>query len=299
MKRIGIDVGGSHIGTGLVENGTILFQKEKDLSEKDRDNIREVLIDTIVGDIKEILKENNLKPGEIERIGIAIPGGVANNKIIYAMNLNLDGLEIIDKLKQHIQIPIVMKNDAKCAAIAEKTRGAMKDYKDCLFLCLGTGVGGAVYIKGELLEAKRMSGFELGHMVIDPTGERCGCGRNGCFETFCSMKRLKKKIVTTFKLNQTLSGEEVQQYIRSNLENPTLTQILEEFLDYLTIGISNLIYIFEPEIICIGGSFVYYEDLLLDKLQSKINTMNQRNKDIIIKTAKFKNNAGIIGASEI
>ena len=75
-----------------------------------------------------------------------------------------------------------IKNDAKCAALAEKNYGSMKKYDDCIFLCLGTGIGGAAFLKGELLEPKRFSGFEFGHMIINKNGKECSCGKKGCFE---------------------------------------------------------------------------------------------------------------------
>jgi len=194
-----------------------------------------------------------------------------------------------------------IKNDAKCAALAEKNYGSMKKYNDCIFLCLGTGIGGAAFLKGELLEPKRFSGFEFGHMIINKNGKKCSCGKNGCFETYSSIRAFKKNIADALGIADDFSG----QYLRENLldlNNIEIKKVVEEFVENLCIGISNLIDIFEPEIVVLGGSFSHYEknhpvyQMLLDKInetQSRFNKIAPPK----IELAKLKNNAGIIGST--
>lgn len=192
-----------------------------------------------------------------------------------------------------------MQNDAKCAAIAEKQWGSLKEYDDALFLILGTGVGGAVFLQGELLVPKRYSGFEVGHMVIEKNGTKCNCGRKGCFEVYGSMKRLKQKMKQEFNLNS-IEGKEIKEFILKNKENEKIETIINNYIENLTIGISNLINIFEPEVISIGGSFAYYKEILLEKLENKLLEKTELyNKDKIPKIvmAELKNDAGIIGAA--
>ena len=193
----------------------------------------------------------------------------------------------------------MLQNDAKCAAIAEKQWGSLKEYDDALFLILGTGVGGAVFLQGELLIPKRYSGFEVGHMVIEKNGEQCNCGRKGCFEVYGSMKRLKQKIKVEFGLNS-IDGKEIKEFIIKNKDNEILNKILDTYIENLTTGIANLINIFEPEAISIGGSFAHYKEILLEKLENKLLQKTELyNKDEIPKIviAKLKNDAGIIGAA--
>ena len=204
-------------------------------------------------------------------------------------------------LRKNFSNQMILRNDAKCAAMAEKVYGAMKDYKDGVFLCLGTGIGGAVFMDGKLLEPKRYSGFEMGHMVINKGGRLCSCGKKGCFETYSSIRAFKKNVADALGIADDFSG----QYLRENLldlNNIEIKKVVEEFVENLCIGISNLIDIFEPEIVVLGGSFSHYEknhpvyQMLLDKineLQSRFNKVAPPK----IELAKLKNNAGIIGAT--
>ena len=293
--KIGIDLGGSHIAIGLVdENGKIIEKVEKNIK----------LNDNLISEIEPFIIENImqfklLKP--IEMIGIAIPGTVSNNKIVKAVNLGINDYNLASRLKEILNIDVKLKNDAKCAALAEKKYGELNQYQDSIFLSIGTGVGGAVIFNGKLLEAKNVPGFEFSHIVIQKNGTLCNCGKRGCFETYASMKRLKEKISKEFNLN-TIEGEKTKKFILQNENNPTLKYIINNYIQDLAIGISNIINIFEPEAICLGGSFAYFEDIFVEPLKKALiegDLLFNKRCDIIIKLAKFKNDAGIIGATLI
>ena len=298
--KIGVDVGGSHVGIGIVNaTGNLLLKKEKDYDKK-QDDMSNIVLNTIIEIIKEIIQENNINLEEIESIGIAFPGTVSETSVIKAENLGIENYEVVKKIQKEFNVPIYLENDAKCAAIAEKELGSLKKYEDSVFLIVGTGIGGAVFLDGKLLKPKRFSGFEVGHMVINKNGIECNCGRKGCFETYCSMRRLKEKISKEFDLN-TIDGIKIREFIEQNQENDKLNKILDEYIQDLQIGIANLINIFEPQAISIGGSFGHYE-ILLKRLQDKINEKTELyNKEQIPKilTADLKNDAGIIGAATI
>ena len=298
--KIGIDVGGSHIGLGIVnQDGKIIYKKEKDYPIH-KEDMSEIVINTIIELIQELVKENGIDIEEIESIGIAVPGTVSKGVIVKADNLGIKKLEIEKKLKQVYDIPIFLQNDAKCAAIAEKNFGSLKEYNDSMFLIIGTGIGGAVFLGGELLKPKRYSGFEVGHMVIGANEKKCGCGRMGCFETYGSMKRFKQKIQTEFKLPD-IDGKRIKEFIIKNEDNEKLKNIVDKYIDDLAIGITNLINIFEPEAVSLGGSFAYYEDILLNKLGKRIiekkELFNREGKIPKFVVAQLKNDAGIIGAA--
>lgn len=215
-------------------------------------------------------------------------------------NLHIKEFDLQTKLEEKYNKNIKIRNDGKCASLAEKKYGAMKDYDDCVFVNIGTGIGGAVFINGKLLEPKRYSGFEVGHMTLVKDGIQCTCGKKGCFERYCSIKSLKNRITKTLNIDSTdISG----QYLRENIMVKYHDQVqddINDFIDYLRIGICNLIDIFEPEIICFGGSFSYYEGHpVLNKLIEEINKPNTTFNDAKPKivTAFFKNDAGIIGAT--
>lgn len=300
--KIGIDIGGSHIAVGLIDNGNIIDKKEKDIKNIDRQNIKTFLIDTIVKSINQILKENKITIREIEKIGIAAPGTIKNEIIIKATNLGIEDFNIINELQKYFNVEISIRNDAKCATIAEKQYGSMKKYNDFVYLCLGTGIGCGIFMNNQLLQPKKYEGFELGHTVIEKDGIMCSCGKNGCWEQYASMKAFKQSLTSKLNLAKTTSSHTLLQLIENQKENrktsKIINKVIDEYIENLALGIENIINIFEPEAICIGGSFVYYKEILLKKLKNKLKEKNSTfNNDIPkIICAKLQNDAGIIGA---
>lgn len=297
--KIGIDIGGSHIGIGLIDNSEIVASKEKNFNREDRKEIEKTIMNSIQEMITELLEEQNLKIEMIELIGIAAPGTISNGTIVKAGNLKLENFKIVSELKKIYKNKIQMRNDGKCAALAEKKYGAMENYRDCVFLNIGTGIGGAAFLGGRLLEPKRYSGFEFGHMVVNQGGRQCQCGKKGCFEAYSSIKALKMKVTEALDMDSDISG----QYLREELlvkDDPRVKEAIEVFLEYLKTGIGNLIDIFEPEVVCLGGSFAYYEGnpilaQLIEKMKQNNATFNGGELPKIV-TAKLKNDAGMIGA---
>ena len=297
--KIGIDLGGSHVGVGIIEDANLLISKDKIFTPEDKENIENAIVKYIDELINEVLQEQGMSIDQIEKIGVAAPGTVAGG-CITSYNLGLKGFNLQAILEQKYTQPIRVKNDGKCAALAEKVYGSMKEFDDCLFMNIGTGIGGAVFIDGKLLEPKKYSGFELGHMVVNKGGRHCSCGKQGCLEAYASIKALKNKVTETLDMDSDISG----QYLREELlikDHPGVQEDLEVFLDYLTVGVCNYIDIFEPEVICFGGSFSYYEgNPILDRLIAKIvdpkNRFNQGEPPKVV-TATYKNDAGIIGAT--
>ena len=295
--KIGIDLGGSHIGIGLVdENGNIIKKEEKFFNSQNISEIEKIIEEFITEQVMQISLIY-----DIQSIGIAIPGTVSENKIIKAVNLGIEDYDLAKRLKEVLHIDVKLKNDAKCAALAEQKYGELSQYDNCIFLCIGTGVGSAVIFDRKLLEPKGVPGFEISHTIIQKNGLLCNCGKRGCFETYASLKRFKEKISKEFNINS-MNGEVIRDFIRKNNNDPRLKYMLNNYIEDLSIGISNIINIFEPEAICIGGSFAEYEDILYEPLKQSIldgNLLFNKRNDIIIKHAKLKNDAGIIGATLI
>lgn len=298
--KIGIDIGGSHIAVGLVENGKIIIKKEKDITNTDKQNIEGFLIESIVQYINEILDEENIKINDIEKIGIASPGTIKNGVIIKATNLGIKNFNIISELKKYFNINITIKNDGKCATLAEKEYGSVQQYSDIVYLCLGTGIGTGVIMNNKLLEPKRYEGFELGHTVIEKDGILCTCGKKGCLEQYASMRAFKQSLISTLNLDKNINGSDLLEILKNKKEDVHVNKIIDEYINNLALGIENIINIFEPEAICIGGSFVYYKEILLEKLENKLKEKNATfNNETIpdIVCAKLQNDAGIIGAT--
>ncbi len=291
--KIGIDLGGSHIGIGVVdEKGNIICKEEKYIVEKT--NIEKQIEEFVIEKVMQMQLTN-----EVDEIGMAVPGTISNNKIIKAVNLGIENYDIVSKLEGILKLPMRLRNDAKCAALAEQKYGELAEYKNSIFLCIGTGIGGAVIFNGKLLEAENVPGFEFSHTIINKNGTLCNCGKRGCFETYASFKRFKEKIAKEFNLG-TIDGDTIKSFLKENSEEPRLKYMINNYIEDLSIGISNIINIFEPEAICIGGSFAEYEDILKTPLKKALlegNLLFNKRDDIIIKHAKFKNDAGIIGAT--
>lgn len=291
--KIGVDIGGSHVAIGIVEKNEILNKTEVEINS----NIIEIekfIINYILKYIEMVGKKET-----IELIGIATPGNAKNGIIYEIVNLGIKEFNITKELKQYYNIPIIVRNDAKCAALAEKEYGSLKKYEDAVFLCLGTGIGAGVFLDNKLLIPKRNMGFEIGHMIIEKDGKHCNCGKAGCFETYCSMKRFKQNIKEILKLEPELEGKELLKIIEANKENFDVEKKINEYIQNLIIGLSNITDIFEPQAIAIGGGFVHYKNILYSKLleeyYNKKYVFNKKNMPKI-KLASLGNDAGIIGS---
>lgn len=293
--KIGIDLGGSHIAIGVVDNKGFIIEKiEKRLMQKEKKNIKNSIESYIINNVKELTNKYR-----VTEIGIAVPGTINGTEIVKSVNLGVENYNLVQNLKKEIDLPIKIKNDAKCAAIAEAKIGALKQYKRSVFLTLGTGIGGAVVIDGNLLNTGDLPGCEFGHMIIQKDGIKCNCGKNGCFEKYASMKAFKTNLRKALGLDEATRGQELLDMIRKNPEDEKINVVVDEFIEYLSIGISNLVNVFEPEAIGIGGSFVYFADVLLERLKQNIKNkeylFNER-EELIIVPAALGNDAGIIGS---
>ena len=287
--KIGIDIGGNHIAIALIDGEKIIQKIEKDITNEVKLDIENFLIHNI----KNAVQQLKQKCQEIELIGISICGIVKNNIIIKSPNLSIEKLDIVNKL--NFDIPVIIRNDTKCAGLAEVKYGSLQDTSEALFLTIGTGIGGAYYLQGKTLEPKRGSGLEVGHMVIEKNGCPCKCGRFGCFEQYASISALKRDVINTLKIEKSITGIELLNILKEEQDKQEIKDIIDNYTDYLSIGLSNLINILEPEKISIGGSFVYYKEILLQKTIDKLCIYNNETTPEIV-TAKLKNDAGIIGS---
>lgn len=293
--NVGIDIGGSHVGLGVVDNNGKIVKKAGKIINPRIPNYKKVLETFIINTIKDL--ENEFK---IEHIGVGAPGIVKANRIEYCINLNLVNYNLAGILKKNFpNARITVNNDAKCAALAEKNVGALKDYKNAVFLCIGTGIGGAAFYRDKLINPNRCSGFEFGHIIINTDGRNCNCGNRGCFEQYCSLKKLKGTIKRKFNLERNCEGEKLLTFIKSHKKDEDMQNILREYIDNLCIGLSNIVNILEPDVICLGGGFAGYKDVLLKPLEKRFYSAKylfyKKNPPKIV-IAQLENDAGIIGS---
>ena len=304
--KIGIDIGGSHIGIGVVDkNGKIVEKIEKRLTVVEKKNIKKSIEEYIISNSLEFMKKY-----KVQSIGIAMPGTAIDGVVLSSGNVGIKNYNLIEKLQEKIDLPITIRNDAKCAAIAENTYGVLKGYDRSIFLTLGTGIGGAAFIDGKLLTAGNRPGYEFGHMVIQKDGIECTCGRKGCFERYASMKVFKDNLRKALGIDATTRGEELLKIIREtklgDKDYEAIQNTIDDFVDNLSLGLVNLINIFEPQVIGIGGSFIHFEDVFLEKLRESVHggqslcahcVIGDSPFVPIIRPAVLGNDAGIIGAT--
>ena len=292
--KIGIDIGGSHIGVGLVnEKYEVVDKIDYVWNIDEKKNIYQTMENYCIKFIEKICKDNAILIKNIKSIGIGFPYRNIKNGIIYLENREID---LPKKIRQKYNIPVYLKNDVKCSSICEKNIGSLKDYENALFLTLGTGIGGAYYYKNELMEPNTYQGMEIGHMIIQSNGKNCRCGRKGCFEEYASMRAFRNKIRETYNLEDVNSEIVLNLYDKRKKEEE-MNKIVDEYIEYLSIGLSNLINIFEPDVISIGGSFVHYERIFMKRLEKNLKEKFKGRAIPLILLAKYGNDAGIIGAS--
>ena len=235
----------------------------------------------------------------IEKIGITVPGiakGSCTGKLV---NLGIEKLDF-GLLEEKYNTKVVTINDGNAAAIAEKECGTLKKYSNCVYLCLGTGVGGALFRDHKLIYDDC---FEIGHMVIERNGIPCTCGKKGCFERYCSMKlfvqNLRDAIDHKYEDKTIFEKKYMIDFLEDEINDENVQKVINEYIDNLIIGLSNIIDLFKPEAICFGGSFVFYKQYILEKLENEMNNRKYayyKNNIPKLLIAELNNDAGIIGA---
>lgn len=305
----GIDLGGTFVKLGIVdENGKILA-RNKFPTGKERPN-DEVIRDMANG-ITAMEKDNNLKT---TAVGIGIPGitDSENATVVFADNLGWKNVEIGKKLSSLLDKPVFACNDASAAALGEYFCGTSKNYLNSALITLGTGVGSGFIINGKLYEGFKSAGGEFGHTVIKVNGEKCACGRKGCFEAYASTSALirqtekalnkdEKKESLLWKLTNndltTLNGVTIEKAV--SLGDKLAKRVWNKYASYVSEGVINLANILRPEIILIGGGISGAGELLLKPIRRKVNrTLKDSVKyaPIKIETASLLNDAGLLGA---
>ena len=299
--QIGIDLGGTHIAVGIIsDNNKIVAKREMDIFlVRPESEMKEYLLDNIKLLINQVMRDVGAPTCIISKIGIAIPGRVKENIAYDIFNLGITKFELPKILEEHYGVEVNIRNDAKCAALAEKEAGSLKDYDDAVFLCLGTGIGGATFVNGKMLEYTKEWGSEYGHMIIQKDGRVCNCGNSGCWEQYASMRAFKEGIIELLDLPEDISSEQILNIINNklNVGDPIVVDFIDNHAEYITTGILNIINIISPDAIALGGSFVYYDKIFLSKVIEKIKdriNINQKRPRIVL--ASLKNDAGMIGA---
>lgn len=312
MKLIGIDLGGTNIAVGLVdENGNIL-QKSTTPTLAYRPNAE--VLDDIAKCCFDVCKKAGIEITDVDACGIASPG-ICNSTtgvVERAENMHFKAYPIVEELRRRTGIKnILIENDANAAAKGEAEVGAAKGHASSIMVTLGTGVGGGVIVDHKIVSGFNFAGAELGHMVIVKDGRECGCGRRGCWEAYSSATAL----VRTTKEYMEKHPDSAMWEIAGSLDRVNGRTafdamrkgdkwgqaVVDEYIDYLACGVTNLINIFQPEVLSIGGGISNERDTLILPLIEKVrrdsfdSTTNLPKTKICI--AALRNDAGIVGAA--
>ncbi len=296
--RIGIDIGGTDTKIGLVD----IHQKLIDsvCIPTDAKRPAEEVVCTVGETALALLEKNGIAMDQCVGAGVGVPGTIdrKNGVVRYSNNIRWENVPIMAILSRYLQIPIAVANDADCAALGEAAGGAGKVSSDVVMLTLGTGVGGGIILDGNIYEGRGIGGSELGHMVIVENGEPCTCGRRGCLETYVSATALMREAKRTDGLDR--RPEEIFDAAAGG--NAAMKHVVETYIRRLGIGIVNIVNIFRPQLVLLGGGVSRQGELLLEPLREIVKAEcfgGDKGEVPAIEAAVLGNDAGMIGAANL
>ena len=315
MYRIGVDLGGTNIAVGLVDENHKIAYKRSIPTGASRE--AEAVLADIAALCRSVCAEAGIALSDIEAIGVATPGA-ANSEmgvVAYANNLPFRNFPMAKALSEQLDgKKVYIENDANAAALGEAVAGAAKGVKNSVMITLGTGVGGGIVIGGKVYAGFNYAGGELGHMVIEHGGQPCTCGRRGCWEAYSSATALIR--MTEEKIEEceaqgreTLLGKYLSKdgkvtgrtaFDAMRAGDVVAKEVVDTYLSYLVTGLTNIINIFQPEVISLGGGVSGEGQSLIDALVPEVRAQRyggDRFEGTELRIAELKNDAGIIGAA--
>lgn len=311
MYNIGIDLGGTNIKVGLVDENYNIVQKATAKTNLPRP--AEEICGTIVELIWQCLNAAKVTIGEVNSIGIGTPGVANRNSgvVLYSCNLDFHNTDLRALLKQRLDKPIYVENDANAAAFGEVLAGAGKGYSDVVVVTLGTGVGGGIIIGGKIYTGFNFCGAELGHTVIEFNGRQCGCGRKGCFEAYSSATALINMTKEAMEANKDskmweIAGGDIEKvdgktaFDGMRADDEAAKGVINMYIEYLGCGLTNIVNTFQPEVLLIGGGICKEGENLTKPLYEIIKRDSycvDEKQSTKLDICKLGNDAGIIGAA--
>ncbi len=309
MYTIGIDLGGTNIVAAVVNEKYEIIAKAKTPTAMPR--TPEEIFDDIAKVSKQAVVEAGLSLDDISSIGLGTPGTVNNEIIEYANNLGFDHIPAVKMIKERLgDIPVYVENDANCAALGEAFAGCGNGCKNFVAVTLGTGVGSGIIVDGKLVTGVNSAGAECGHTVIVVDGAPCTCGRKGCWEAYASATALINQTKAAMEAHpdsimHELAAEEGKVSGRTAFDamrkkDAVGVAVVDAYIKYVAAGLTNLVNIFQPEILCIGGGICNEGETLLRPLRRYVEaerySIYSKVQTKLMK-AELGNDAGIIGAA--
>jgi len=298
LYAIGIDIGGTSIKHGICSSDGVLIQHDSVVTPADAP--KKVILQKIIQLVSQNLASSHEQGITISAVGVGTPGSV-DIKRGYLMGStpnfkHWQNVAIAESIKRHFNLPVFVDNDANLMAFGEFTFGAGKEKKDVICLTLGTGIGGGIIIDGEIYRGSYYAGSELGHMSIDFKGRRCNCGGRGCLERYASATALIQDYNQENPKSPVTGTKQIFQLLKEKDE--IAQKVITKFVSYLAAGVANIINIFNPEMIIIGGGVskagaVFIEDIK-NACQKRAMPVSFNNVEIV--GATLGNDAGMMGA---
>ena len=316
MYSVGIDLGGTNIAVGLCDENLTIIDKASVPTLPNRDGCE--IVEDMARLTAEIVKRNGLTLEDITGVGIVAPGSTDTELgvVEYANNLPFRDFPLVEIFKKHLPVKkVAVANDADAAALGEALAGAAKGAKSLVMITIGTGIGGGVIINGKILDSGVNSAVaELGHTVIHIGGRQCSCGRRGCWEAYSSataltdmtrekMTELELKGIPSLLFDEAKSEGRVSAktaFAAMKRGDKHAAKLVDDYIYYLAAGITNVINIFQPEILSIGGGVCnereYLTRPLIEIVEREQYARDSKRKTKIV-TATLGNDAGIVGAA--
>ncbi|NCW47993.1 MAG: ROK family protein [Actinobacteria bacterium] len=306
--RLGVDVGGTKcLGVILDDSGEVIDEARQPTPRGP--GSLPLLIDTLVG----MVADAEHRVGPVSTVGIGVPGLVTYAGVLRAAP-NLDGVADFDVsglLSARVEQPVRVDNDATCGTLAEWRLGAGRDSDDMMLVTLGTGIGGGVVAGGALQRGAHGFAGEYGHMVVDPDGPPCPCGRQGCWERYASgsgLARLAREYAVGRRVSRVLDlaggdpesvrGEHVQAAAREG--DTDSLRVIDAFGRWVALGLVNLTNVLDPDLFVLGGGLAAGADLYLDPIQRWFGELLYQ-PDLRphprVKFAELSERAGAVGAA--
>ena len=309
---IGIDIGGTAIKAGLVDEKCNIIVKGS-IPTRAREGC-ETIAEDIAELSKKLLKQSGYSIDDVVSIGMGCPGTVDDKEkiVIYANNLNLTNAPLGKAVSDLMGVPVYLGNDANCAALGEFYALNDDSLQNFVAVTLGTGVGGGIVINRKLYTGSNGEAGELGHIMIKSGGEACTCGREGCWEAYASVTALVRDAERAAKANpdSLLAKLVAKNGGKANGKIPfdamrdgdgTAKSVVDNYIQYVAAGIVDVINIFRPEVLVIGGGISKEGDTLLNPVleyaKKYVYGETGADKKIDIRIAKLGNDAGIVGAA--
>ncbi len=305
---IGIDLGGTNIAAGLVDdNGKIIC---KDSIPTGRERPVEAVIADMAAIAKKVTEMGGYTLKDVKAVGIGCPGTVDNatGMVVYSNNIVMDHVPLVEEFKRHIDLPVNLENDANAAAYGEYITCA-KDKKSFVFMTLGTGVGGGIILDGKIWRGFNGAGAEIGHSTLIMGGRQCTCGKKGCLEAYASVTALINQTKEAIEAHpESMMAEWAEKHGKVNgrtsfecaeAGDKTAIEVRDRYIEYVADGVASIMNILQPEVFVIGGGISREGDKILVPLKKYAyeNDYNKHMPKTQIQIATLFGDAGIVGAA--